>query len=293
MKKGIQSLLQFAMILLLLVAWTAVDAQQLKSFKVQNASLEECLKQIEKQTGYGYLFKGENIKSIKGISYAADNADLPTVLKNLLANTGYTFEINNKVILILKEVKTSTPVKQVPVPKAVSVKLTIVDSLTKEPLIGATCNLKNYSIYGTADLDGKALLKNVPTGEVQMDVQMLGYETKSLSLKLVSPVELRVALLATSLELEEVMVVAKASAAGTSTSSKIGRQAMDHLQATSLKDIMQLIPGQLISGVSDLTSASKINIRSLNTSSNNAFGTSILVDGVPISDNASLQDKTA
>lgn len=51
MKKGIQSLLQFAMILLLLVAWTAVDAQQLKSFKVQNASLEECLKQIEKQTG--------------------------------------------------------------------------------------------------------------------------------------------------------------------------------------------------------------------------------------------------
>lgn len=293
MKKGIQSLLQFAMILLLLVAWTAVDAQQLKSFKVQNASLEECLKQIEKQTGYGYLFKGENIKSIKGISYAADNADLPTVLKNLLANTGYTFEINNKVILILKEVKTSTPVKQVPVPKAVSVKLTIVDSLTKEPLIGATCNLKNYSIYGTADLDGKALLKNVPTGEVQMDVQMLGYETKSLSLKLVSPAELRVALLATSLELEEVMVVAKASAAGTSTSSKIGRQAMDHLQATSLKDIMQLIPGQLISGVSDLTSASKINIRSLNTSSNNAFGTSILVDGVPISDNASLQDKTA
>lgn len=258
MKKGIQSLLQFAMILLLLVAWTAVDAQQLKSFKVQNASLEECLKQIEKQTGYGYLFKGENIKSIKGISYAADNADLPTVLKNLLANTGYTFEINNKVILILKEVKTSTPVKQVPVPKAVSVKLTIVDSLTKEPLIGATCNLKNYSIYGTADLDGKALLKNVPTGEVQMDVLMLGYETKSLSLKLLSPAELRVALLATSLELEEVMVVAKASAAGTSTSSKIGRQAMDHLQATSLKDIMQLIPGQLISGVSDMTSASKI-----------------------------------
>ncbi len=291
MKNKIQSIVQFAVIIILMVAWTSAGAQQLKSFKVQNASLEECLKQIEKQTGYGYLFKGENIKSIKGITYTVENTDLTAVLKSILINTGYEFEINNKVILI-KELKKAAPVKQTSVPKEVSVKLTIVDSLTNEPLVGATCNIKNYSIYGMADIEGKALLPNVPTGDIQMDIQILGYEPKTVSMKIVSPIELKVALIATSLELEEVTVVAKASAAGTSTSSKIGRQAMDHLQATSLKDIMQLIPGQLITGVNDMTTASKINIRTLNSSANSAFGTSILVDGIPVSDNASLQDKT-
>lgn len=87
-------------------------------------------------------------------------------------------------------------------------------------------------------------------------------------------------------------VVARASAAGTSTSSTIGRQAMDHLQATSLMDVMQLIPGQLMTGVSSLTSAEKITIRTLNANdANNAFGTAIVLDGVPISDNASLDNK--
>jgi outer membrane receptor protein involved in Fe transport len=293
MKNGIRLLLHFAMILFLLTVWTTVSAQQIKSLRVQNASLEECLKQIEKQTGYGYLFKDENIKSIKGISYTAENEDLVTILKSLLANTGYSFELNNKVILIFKEVKPEKTLRQVSVPKEVPVKFKIVDSLTKEPLIGATCNLKNYSIYGTADIDGNVFLKNVPTGDAQIDIQMLGYESKSMSIKIIAPVEMKIALLPTSLELDEIMVVAKASTAGTSTSSVIGRQAIDHLQATSLKDIMQLIPGQLVTGVTDMTSASKITIRTLNASSNNAFGTSIVVDGIPISDNATLRDKTA
>ncbi|MEN6570139.1 MAG: TonB-dependent receptor plug domain-containing protein [Rikenellaceae bacterium] len=293
MKNGIRLLLHFAMIVFLLTVWTTVSAQQIKSLRVQNASLEDCLKQIEKQTGYGYLFKDENIKSIKGISYTAENEDLLTVLNGLLANTGYSFELNNKVILIFKEVKPEKNLRQVSVYKEVPVKFKIVDSLTNEPLIGATCNLKNYSIYGTADIDGNVFLKNVPTGDAQIDIQMLGYEPKTISMKIITPVEMKIALLPTSLELDEIMVVAKASTAGTSTSSIIGRQAIDHLQATSLKDIMQLIPGQLVTGVTDMTSASKITIRTLNTSSNNAFGTSIVVDGIPISDNATLRDKTA
>ena len=39
-------------------------SQQIKSFNVQKATLEQCLKQIENQTGLGYLSKGEDIKEI-------------------------------------------------------------------------------------------------------------------------------------------------------------------------------------------------------------------------------------
>lgn len=269
-------------------------AQQVTSFRVQNATLDECLKQIEKQTGLGYLYKGGDLKTIKGITYSATNTSVETVLRAILANTGLVFEIDNGVILLIQAPKKAVQKPAAGDQKPVSVKLKIVDNVSKEPVIGATAVIRQYGIYGVADIDGSLVLKNVPAGKAAIEVQMLGYEINTQEFDFVSPLNLIISLRPTSLELEEVTVVAKSSVAGTSTSSKIGRQAMDHLQATSLKDLMQLIPGQLVTGVSDMTSAEKITIRTLNTSNaNNAFGTSVMIDGVPVSDNASLMDKTS
>jgi len=294
MKKLIRSHFFLLVLLLSLTLQLNAQTQQVKTFKVQNASLEECLKQIEKQTGLGYLYKGADLKNIKGISYSAQNASVGTILKVVLTNTGLTYEIDNGVILLIPVPKKPVAKPDAAQHKPVSVRIKVIDDVTKEPVIGATCFLKSYGIYGSADLDGTALLKNIPVGVSAIEVKMLGYETYNQDYNFTAPAELLVLIKPTSLELEEVTVVAKSSAAGTSTSSSIGRQAMDHLQATSLKDLMQLIPGQLVTGVSDMTSAEKITIRTLNTSSsNNAFGTSILIDGVPVSDNASLSDKTS
>ena len=82
----------------------------------------------------------------------------------------------------------------------------------------------------------------------------------------------------TSLALDEVNVVATKNEAGQATSSKIGRQAIDHLQATSLADLMQLLPGQLLKQNSDMTSPEQFYLRTLNSDKNNAFGVSIMVD---------------
>jgi|GEM_PF-130544 len=268
---------------------------QIKNFKVENATLEECLKQIERETGIGYLSTGDDIKKIKGITFSAVNADLATVLDKIFAGTNLAYQIKNNVILITKAkaLPESNKVADLS-PKSADLRLTIIDYASREPIIGASAVIKQFGIYGAADLDGVVILKNLPTGTAAIEVQMLGYENYVAQVVIDSNKDLIIRMKQTSLELEEVTVVAKASAAGTSTSSKIGRQAMDHLQATSLKDIMQLIPGQLLTGAGNMTSAEKVTIRTLNTSSaNNAFGTSILVDGVPISDNASLSDKTA
>ena len=117
---------------------------------------------------------------------------------------------------------------------------------------------------------------------------MLGFEDFTEMFRFRSDSTFTVRIQESTLALEEVVVTAKPSAAGSSTSSNIGRMAIDHLQATSLKDVMQLIPGQLMSS-SDMTSEAKITIRSASdNSANNAFGTSIMVDGVPVSDNTSL-----
>ncbi|MDE5612146.1 MAG: TonB-dependent receptor plug domain-containing protein, partial [Odoribacter sp.] len=78
------------------------------------------------------------------------------------------------------------------------------------------------------------------------------------------------------------------NAAGQATSSKIGRQAIDHLQATSLADLMQLLPGQLLKENSFMTSPEQFYLRTLRSDANNAFGVSIMVDGMPMSNNTNL-----
>ena len=174
-----------------------------------------------------------------------------------------------------------------------NVKLEVISETDKLPVIGATCQMTDYGIYAVTDLDGLAVLEKVPSGKAMLLVQLLGYEDSRQVIMVERDTTLQVMLQESSLMLEQVVVTATASAAGSSTSSNIGRMAIDHLQATNLKDIMQLVPGQLMSS-SDMTSEEKITLRTLNQSTaNNAFGTSIMVDGVPMSDNTSISDKVS
>ena len=177
--------------------------------------------------------------------------------------------------------------------KSLTLQLTVLSDTDKQPVAGAACLLTDYGIFAITDGDGKARLEKVPAGDATLSIQMLGFEDFTEMMRFRSDSTFTVRIQESTLALEEVVVTAKSSAAGSSTSSNIGRMAIDHLQATSLKDIMQLLPGQLMTS-SDMTSEEKLTIRTLNSSTaNNAFGTSIMVDGVPMSDNTSIADKVS
>ena len=172
--------------------------------------------------------------------------------------------------------------------KPLTLHVTVVSDTDRQPVAGAACLLTDYGIFAITDADGRASLEKVPAGDATLSIQMLGFEDFAEMFRFRSDSTFTVTIQESTLALEEVVVTAKPSAAGSSTSSNIGRMAIDHLQATSLKDVMQLIPGQLMSS-SDMTSEAKITLRSApDNTANNAFGTSIMVDGVPVSDNTSL-----
>ena len=172
--------------------------------------------------------------------------------------------------------------------KPLTLHVTVVSDTDRQPVAGAACLLTDYGIFAITDADGRASLEKVPAGDATLSIQMLGFEDFAEMFRFRSDSTFTVTIQESTLALEEVVVTAKPSAAGSSTSSNIGRMAIDHLQATSLKDVMQLIPGQLMSS-SDMTSEAKITLRSASdNTANNAFGTSIMVDGVPVSDNTSL-----
>lgn len=88
-----------------------------------------------------------------------------------------------------------------------------------------------------------------------------------------------------NIRLHEVKVIAHENYS-TSTSSVIGREAIQHVQPFSLAELMQLLPGGLTPEVS-FQSPTYFNIRSASSS----LGTGISIDGVRVSTNADLQQQ--
>ena len=171
---------------------------------------------------------------------------------------------------------------------AYDISVSVTDAQTKEPIIMGTVQLNPLGQYAVTDVKGKALIKNIPQGTYTLSVTYVGYETYTTNIVINNKnLDLNIRMSEASLALKEVSVTAKQNAAGTSTASIIGRQAIDHLQASSLADIMQLVPGQLM-GHNNLMSQTNLQIRQLVNDPTAAFGSSVMVDGVPISNNGSL-----
>lgn len=168
-----------------------------------------------------------------------------------------------------------------------AIHLTVKDKDTKEPIIMATIYLHPSGVVAVTDADGQAHLRNIEDGNYSLQISYVGYEQQHIQVKVNKDLNMNCQLVPTTLALQEVSVIAKQKASGASTSSLINRQAIDHLQAASLADIMQLLPGQLM-GNTDLTSQSNLQLRTLVNNNTSAFGSSIVVDGVPMSNNGAM-----
>ena len=171
--------------------------------------------------------------------------------------------------------------------KSYTVRLNVIEKTSKEPVIMATCQLEPIGIYAVTDQQGKAVLKDIPDGSYTLTVSYVGFEPIRQQLRVNKPLSLELRMSETSLALKEVTVTARQNASGAATSSIVGRQAIDHLQASSLADVMQLIPGNLMGNV-DMTSQQNLQIRQLSSNNTAAFGSSVVIDGVPMSNNGNV-----
>ena len=168
------------------------------------------------------------------------------------------------------------------------VSVTVTEKATREPVVMGTVVLDPSGQAAVTDMKGQVTIGNVPRGRYTLIARYVGFETYRTNINVTDKdLNLKVELVESSLALSEVTVTAKTRESGASTSSVIGRQAIDHLQATSLADVMQLIPGQLMDRP-DLTQQQGLQLRTLQNNSTMAFGTSIVVDGMPMSNNGNV-----
>ena len=172
-------------------------------------------------------------------------------------------------------------------PSGHTLRLTVTDGSTREAVVMATVELLPTGAATTTDLKGEAVLTNVPKGRYTLRLRYVGMETLETAVSVERDMTLTFRMTPTSLALREVTVTAQQKESGASTASVVGRQAIDHLQATSLADVMQLIPGQVM-GNHDLTQQANLQLRTLVNNNTAAFGSSIVVDGMPMSNNGQV-----
>lgn len=164
----------------------------------------------------------------------------------------------------------------------------VILAKTGEPLSGATMQLVQSGLWGISGKDGEVEIRNVPRLPVAYKVSMLGYKDVEGEICLDGKDNVRILMEEESLSMREVVVVAQAGQGGESTTSIIGRQALDHLQATSLKDILQLLPGGVSMKNPSLTSPGQFKVRTLASDDNATFGAAIIINGMPVSTNANM-----
>ena len=161
----------------------------------------------------------------------------------------------------------------------------VLDKATQEPMIGATITVAgSKNVAAVTDVDGHFSL--TLSKQSLITISYIGYSP------LVVEAHDGVYLIESQTNaLNEVVVTAQESQK-LSTSSVIGRQAMDHLQPSSFGDMIELIPGGRAQDPR-LTSPSTINLREAGGGDSNyatsSLGTSFMIDGAPISTNANMQ----
>lgn len=174
----------------------------------------------------------------------------------------------------------------------------VTDRTDGQPIALATITLQPGGRSTATDNDGRFSI-SAPEGTYTLTASFVGYTTASQRVDLRRVTTVNIALEENSHVLGEVVVTAKESA-GLTSSSRIDRDAMTHLQPTSFADLMEMLPGN-VSKDPDMGSANTIRLRetgnlgATGTVTDNpdynisSLGTLFLVDGAPINGDANMQ----
>ncbi|MBR5055022.1 MAG: TonB-dependent receptor, partial [Bacteroidales bacterium] len=171
-------------------------------------------------------------------------------------------------------------------PASYTVSGRVLDAAGDIPLLGAAVSLDG-GLWAVTDAEGRFSIKGVQSGKYTLTASCLGYVDTPMEVEVKSDVTgLVIRMQEHSLALKEVVVTAQNPKDGVGTSHTLGRDALNHLQLSSMTDMAALLPGGKTSNP-DLTSGSAFSLRSGGSSAANAaFGTALEVDGVRLGNNA-------
>lgn len=292
---------KFIFLLVLLCGVTAGFAQS------SDKSLKEALDLLTKEKKTRFIFERAVVEGLR-VKYnwsEVKDKKAQDVLNDLLSQVGlFSLPVGNNYYAIRKQknpaetksiiVNVQTPAGKDTTTPPHTLSYVVVSGVVKEkntgkPVEGATLQVSPYGLYAVTDRNGSFSIKDVPVSRVRLSVSGLSMVPEERELNLEKPND-RIQsfeLSTNALGLKEVLVVAKENKNG-STSSLISRSAIEHLQAVSLADILQLLPGGVAANP-NLNDVNRASIRQIAPNNMGSLGTAVMLNGSPMSNNANLQ----
>lgn len=148
-----------------------------------------------------------------------------------------------------------------------------------KPLSFATMFIAELGTGVSTNLEGKFRFTGTKGTEYTLNVSYLNHVDKEVKVKAGSPEPLVIVLEEQSYELAEVVVMADYKKNQGST-AVINQQALEHIQPTSVADVLSLIPGGLFRE-SSATGFNRISLRQSGSDDNTSLGMAVVMDGIP------------
>ena len=157
-KRGVKTkfllVMKLTAILLLTAALhvSAASFSQTVTIPRQTGSIKNILKEIKKQTGYFFFYKGNVLQNKQNVEIELQKATINEALNTLLKGQELSYHIINKTIVISE--KEVIPTGQVQSTK-IDVKGTVSDKNTGETLPGVNISLKGGATIGATNSKGE------------------------------------------------------------------------------------------------------------------------------------------
>lgn len=180
-----------------------------------------------------------------------------------------------------------------------SISGTVTDANDGTPLSAAVVTVeKDGRIvkWGVSDIYGEYHINGLESGKYTLEFSYVSYKTVSREISLTGDVKLSQKLVPDTEVLNEVTVTA-VETKGVTSSTRIGCDAIAHIQPSSFADLLELLPGGIAKDPV-LGTPQLINLRSANSLSNSdyatsALGTRFMIDGRPVNNDANMQSTPA
>jgi TonB-dependent starch-binding outer membrane protein SusC len=267
----ITSLLFFISIFQVLA--TSNSMSQSINLNVNNTSIRNVLKTIEKQSSYRFFYNEAYNDLDKTVSINVEDKSIKETLNELFNSSVISYKIlqNNLIVIAL-----ASELNQM---KIVGI---IVDSKTSEPLPGATVRVKGTTTGVISDLDGKFVIE-VANSETVLIFSFVGYTSQEVTVGNNTNMTIRLDPEAKSLD--EVVVVGYGTQKKANLTGAVGNVQMNDMASRPLTNASLALQGT-VSGVYALQSSGKpgddnavIDIRGVGTWTNNS--PLVIIDGVP------------
>lgn len=248
---------------------SAMDSYAQKTeitLKLNNATLSEAIRSIEKQTEFVFFYSNDKIDLNKKVSFDIENGKITDILDQISDNYAYIVE-NKQILLIPKSSQVSKRITG-----------TVVD-LQGEPVIGANIFVDGTTIGTVTDINGRFDLTIPESGTLKVTyIGYLNYEEK-----ISSKSNYQITLREDNQALDEVVVVGYGVQKRSELTGAIASVKADDIKDVSAKSLSEALSGR-VAGVmvtkGDGKPGEEANIIIRGAASVNKLGPLYIVDGV-------------